>query len=111
MATHGTSHSHMEDDNPAAHVDNPATVFIVYLLLLAGAVLTIGVSMSGLGSKAIYVHMLLSTIHVCLVGYYWMHLRRADSLTWLIALSAFFFMMVLFALPLADFLTRENGGL
>ena len=110
MASHGHG-GQTPIDNPAAHVDDPVTVFIVYLLLLAGAVLTIATSMAGLGGKAIYVHMLISTIQVSLVGYYWMHLRRSDTLTWLIALSAFFFMLILFALPLADILTRENGGL
>jgi caa(3)-type oxidase subunit IV len=113
MASHSHSHGHAPTahDNPAEHVDNPATIFMVYLVLVAGSILTIACSMSGLGDKAIYAHMLISTVQVCFVGYYWMHLRRADSLTWLIALSAFFFMLILFALPLADILTRENGGL
>jgi caa(3)-type oxidase subunit IV len=107
---HG-NHSHAAPDNPAAHVDSPATVFVVFLLIAAGAVATIATSMAHVGDKAIFIHMVISTVQVCLVGYYWMHLKRSDSLTWLVALSGIFFMGILFALPLGDFLTRHMGGL
>jgi len=73
--------------------------------------LTIGVSFAGLGDKVIGVHMLISAVQVSLVAYYWMHLQRSDSLTWLVALSGLFIMIILFALPLGDYLTRQFGGL
>ena len=104
-------HKHQREDHPAAHVDAPATVFIIYVLLVAGALLTIGVSFAGLGDKAIWVHMLISAVQVSLVAYYWMHLQRSDALTWLVSLSALFIMIILFALPLSDYLTRQFGGL
>jgi caa(3)-type oxidase subunit IV len=104
-------HKHQRVDDPAAHTDAPATVFIIYLILVAGALLTIGVSFAGLGDKAIWIHMLISATQVSLVGYFWMHLQRSDSLTWLTALSALFIMIILFSLPLGDYLTRHLGGL
>ena len=55
--------------------------------------------------------MLISAVQVSLVAYYWMHLQRSDSLTWLVALSGIFIMIILFALPLGDYLTRHLGGL
>jgi caa(3)-type oxidase subunit IV len=45
------------------------------------------------------------------VAYYWMHLQRSDSVTWLVAFSGLFIMIILFALPLGDYLTRQFGGL
>jgi caa(3)-type oxidase subunit IV len=104
-------HKHQREDHPAAHIDAPATVFMVYVALVVGAILTIGVSFAGLGDKAIFIHMLISIVQVSIVGYFWMHLHRADSLTWLTALSALFIMIILFALPLSDYLTRHLGGL
>ena len=104
-------HKHSREDHPASHVDNPAMVFGIYLALVVGAILTVAVSFAGLGDKAIWVHMLISAVQVSLVGYYWMHLQRSDSLTWLTALSALFIMIILFALPLGDYLTRHLGGL
>ena len=104
-------HNRTREDNPAAHVDNPAMVFMVWLAILVGVIVTIGVSFAGLGDKAIYVHMLIAAVQVSLVAYYWMHLQRADALTWLTALSGIFIMMILFALPLGDYLTRYLGAL
>lgn len=104
-------HKHVKEDNPAAYTDNVGTVVMIYLILAIGAIATIGVSFAGLGDAAIYVHMLISTAQVCLVGYFWMHLSRSDSVTWLVALSGFFIMILLFALPMTDFLTRHRGGL
>jgi caa(3)-type oxidase subunit IV len=107
MANHGKP----QHDNPAAHVDSPAGLFVLFLVLLAGSTLTIAVSMMGLGEKQLLVHMAISTVQACIVGYYFMHLKRSDSLTWLTAFSAFFIMAILFALPLGDFLTRKWGAL
>ena len=44
-------HKHQREDHPAAEVDAPRTIFMVYLLLVAGAILTIGVSFAGLGDS------------------------------------------------------------
>ena len=104
-------HDRVKEDNPAAHTDNVPTIVTIYLILVIGAIATIALSFAGLGDAAIYVHMAISTAQVCLVGYFWMHLQRSDSETWLVALSAFFIMILLFALPLTDFLTRRYGGL
>jgi caa(3)-type oxidase subunit IV len=104
-------HTHTREDHPASHVDKPGVIFMVYLILVAGAIATIAVSFAGLGDKAIWIHMLISAVQVSLVAYYWMHLQRSDSLTWLVALSGIFIMIILFALPLSDFLTRHLGGL
>jgi caa(3)-type oxidase subunit IV len=110
MAYYADHHQKIED-HPAEHTDSPAMIVGVWALLVVGAILNIGISFAGLGDKAIYIHMVISTIQLCLVAYYWMHLQRSDSLTWLTALSAFFFMIILFALPLSDYLTRHLGGL
>ena len=104
-------HKQTREDNPATHVDSPGTIWIVWLAIFIGAILTIAVSFAHLGDKAIYVHMLISAVQVSLLAYYWMHLYRADQLTWLTALSGIFIMMILFALPLGDYLTRYLGAL
>jgi caa(3)-type oxidase subunit IV len=104
-------HKHVKEDHPAAHTDTVATVVTIYLILVVGAIANIGVSFAGVGDAAIYIHMAISTFQVCLVGYFWMHLQRSDSLTWLVAFSGLFIMILLFALPLSDFVTRHRGGL
>lgn len=109
MASHGNFESDVHDD-PTAHADRPAAVVGVFVVLLIGAVATIGISFAHV-EGAIFLHMLISAVQVCIVFYYWMHLKRADALTWLTAGSALFIMLILFALPLGDYLTRQFGGL
>jgi|SoiMethySBSTD1v2_1073268.scaffolds.fasta_scaffold795560_2 caa(3)-type oxidase subunit IV len=109
--TYYADHEQKVIDHPAEHTDGPVMILAVWAILVVGAILNIGISFAGLGDKAIYVHMMISLVQLCLVAYYWMHLQRSDSLTWLTALSAFFFMVILFALPLSDYLTRHRGGL
>jgi caa(3)-type oxidase subunit IV len=109
--TYYADHHQKVEDHPAEHVDHPPTFVLIYFLLVIGAILTIGVSFAGLGDKAIYIHMFISAVQLALVAYFWMHLQRSDSLTWLTALSGLFFMIILFALPLSDYLTRHRGGL
>jgi len=104
-------HKHVKEDNPAEHTDNPMQVFLIYIVLVVGAIATIGLSFAHLGGAAIYLHMLISAIQLCFVAYFWMHLQRSDSLTWLTAGSAIFIMLILFAWPLSDYLTRHLGGL
>jgi caa(3)-type oxidase subunit IV len=110
MAYH-FDHNRTREDNPAAHVDKPATIVLVYFAILIGVFATIGVSFAGLGDKAIFIHMAIAAVQVAILAYYWMHLQRSDSLTWLTALSGLFIMLILFALPLGDYLTRHLGGL
>ncbi|WP_020471303.1 cytochrome C oxidase subunit IV family protein [Zavarzinella formosa] len=100
-----------EVDNPGKDVDTPGQIFMVFFVVLIGLFATIAASMSGLGDKAIYVHMLISIVQVSFIGFFWMHMKKADQMTWLSAGSALFVMLILFVLPLADFLTRHRGGL
>jgi caa(3)-type oxidase subunit IV len=104
-------HKQTREDNPAAEVDNPATIVLVWLAILIGVFVTIGVSFMHLGDAAIFIHMAIAAAQVSLLAYYWMHLQRSDSLTWLTALSGIFIMLILFALPLGDYLTRHLGAL
>lgn len=104
-------HKRTKVDDPAASVDTTPMLVGVYFVILLGLIATIAVSFMHMGDNAIFLHMAISTVQVCLVGYFWMHLAKSDSLTWLTALSGLFFMMILFALPLADYLTRHRGGL
>lgn len=104
------AHSHTVVDSVKDY-DSPGQIFMVFFVVLIGLFATIGASMAGLGDKAIYVHMLISTIQVSFIGYFWMHMKKADQMTWLSFGSALFIMLILFVLPIADFITRHRGGL
>ena len=107
-----TAHDHKIDDPPTLHdVDDPMKVFVVYLVVLGLALANIGLSVAGLGSIALPVQLGIGSVQAVLVAWYWMHLRRKDTVVTLTALSSLFFIFIFFALVLSDVLTRQYGGL
>ena len=107
-----TAHDHKIDDPTTLHdVDDPMKVFVVYLVVLGLALANIGLSVAGLGSIALPVQLGIGSVQAVLVAWYWMHLRRKDTVVTLTALSSLFFIFIFFALGLSDVLTRQYGGL
>jgi len=88
-------HSTAADDPPTLHdVDKPASLFIVYLLVVGLAAANVGLSLAGLGKIALPVQLGIGAVQAVLVAYYFMHMRRGDTVVTLTALSALFFMAV-----------------
>ena len=107
-----TSHDHKIDDPPTLHdIDNPATVFVVYLVVLGLALANIGLSVTGLGSIALPVQLGIGSVQAVIVAWYWMHLRRKDTTVTLTAISSLFFVFIFYVLVMADVFTRQYGGL
>ena len=106
------AHDHKIDDPPTLHdVDNPFKVFVVYLVVLGLAIANIGLSMTGLGPIALPVQLGIGAVQAVLVAWYWMHLRRKDTIITLTAVTSLFFVFIFFVLVLSDVLTRTGGGL
>lgn len=95
------------DDPPTMHdVDSPGVItgVFVVVLLLSGA--NIGLSMAGLGGLALPVQLAIASVQAVLVAYYWMHLRRGDKTVTVSALTALFFLAILFILTMPDYVAR-----
>ncbi|HJZ55455.1 MAG TPA: cytochrome C oxidase subunit IV family protein [Gemmataceae bacterium] len=96
------------DDPPTMHdVDDPMTIVVVYFVVLGLAGVNIGLSVLGLGRLALPVQLGIGIVQAGVVAYYWMHLRRRDTVVILTALSALFFLFIMFVLTLSDYLTRQ----
>ena len=84
------------------------TFYFVVFALIAGLIfLAVGVSFAKLGPSAVYANLLIASAQACLLGYFFMHLKGAESLTWLIVGAGLFWTAILFALLLTDYLTRN----
>jgi cytochrome c oxidase subunit 4 len=107
------SHHHGKtDDPPTMHdVDKVGTVVVAYLVVLGLAAANIGLSVSGLGKLALPVQLGIATVQALVVAWYWMHLRRGDTVVTLSAVTALFFVFIFYVLVLSDVLTRWGGGL
>lgn len=92
-------------------VDSPASLFVVFLVVIGLAAANIGLSISGLGKLALPVQLGIASVQACVVAYYWMHMRRKDTVVTLTALSSLFFMFIMFVLTLSDYLTRHLASM
>jgi cytochrome c oxidase subunit 4 len=75
--------------------------------LLVLTITTAGVAFINLGPFNPVVALLIATIKASLVILFFMHVKGAsEKLTATVVLSGFFFLLILIALSLADYLTR-----
>lgn len=91
------------------------TCFIVYGLLLVLLVLTViaaGIDFTqyGFASLNIILAMIIAVAKAVLVVLFFMHVRLSSRLTWIFASAAFFFLGLLFAFTIADYMTRPVDG-
>jgi cytochrome c oxidase subunit 4 len=86
----------------------PKTNYLMIFLAIAGLIfLAVGVSFMNLGYNAIYANLLIAATQTCLLAYFFMHLKGADQLTWLVAGAGIFWLIILFLFLLTDYLTRH----
>jgi len=77
----------------------------ISLLVLTG--ITVGAAFINLGPFNPVVALLIATIKATLVVLFFMHVKGAsEKLTAAVVISGFFFLAILLALALADYLTR-----
>lgn len=88
-------------------VDSPATLFIVYAVVIGLTFLTVGLSEVGLGKAGLPVQLTIASIQAAFVAYFFMHLKQSDRVVVLTALSSLFWMAILFVLFMTDYMTRK----
>ena len=97
-----TEHSHAEP--------SPSSYYVIYLLIVGLIVAAVAASCADLGPAAIYANLLIAAAQASLLAYFFMHLKGADNLTWLIAGAGLFWLVILFIFLLTDYVTRYKGA-
>jgi cytochrome c oxidase subunit 4 len=87
-------------------IDNPGTLFLVYIAIIVLVAATVGLSSLGLGRYGLVVQLGIATIQAGLVAYHFMHLRHGDKVVIMTALASIFWMGILFVLFMSDYMTR-----
>jgi cytochrome c oxidase subunit 4 len=104
--------NHNADHAPTMHdIDKPATLVVVFLVVIGLSAANVGLSLVGLGKLALPVQLGIGCVQACVVAYYWMHLRRKDTVVTLTAISSLFFMFIMFVLMLSDYFTRHYASM
>jgi cytochrome c oxidase subunit 4 len=84
----------------AHHVPPLKLYFVVFGILMVGTALTVAVAFFDLGPLN---NVVMLTIAVVL---YFMHVRWGSRLTWVVAGSGFFWLLILFSFTLMDYMSR-----
>jgi len=99
---------HNEDTGAGPEPSN-ASYFLIYGMILAliGAQVVVSMNSASVGGMAIYLNLLIAGAQASLLAYFFMHLKGADHLTWIIAGAGLFWIAILFILLLTDYVTRH----
>ena len=78
-------------------------VFVALLVLLAA---TVAISETNLGPWNFVAAVSIASIKALLIVLYFMHVRYSNPLTWLAAGAGFFWLGIMLALTLSDYISR-----
>ena len=114
MANHTDEHvNHSDSQEHEAHIGIPGYVG-VFAILVFGTIITYVVALQDLdgllfpGANTL-VALLIAFTKMSFVVLYFMHVRWQSRLIWLTALAGFFWLAIMFAFTMQDYLTRGLG--
>ena len=88
------------------HVAPVSLYLVIFGVLIVGTILTVIVAKFDLGPFNNIVMLTIACAKALLVVLYFMHVRWSSRLTWVIAASGFFWLIIMFTLTMQDYMTR-----
>lgn len=94
------------------HIVSKKVYFLIFGALMVGTGLTVLAAFKDLdhifpGANTV-VALTIAVIKATLVVLYFMHVRYSSRLVWVIVVSGFFWLGIMFALTMSDYLSREH---
>lgn len=90
----------------SGHVAPKSMYVMVFLALIVGTGLTVAAAEVDLGALNNVVMLAIACTKAALVVLFFMHVRWSTRLTWVVAASGFFWLLIMFGLTMQDYLTR-----
>jgi cytochrome c oxidase subunit IV len=90
----------------AGHVAPKSLYYTIFLALLVGTGITVAVAFVDLGPLNNVVMLSIACAKALLVVLFFMHVRWSTRLTWVVAASGFVWLLIMFSLTMADYLSR-----
>jgi cytochrome c oxidase subunit 4 len=88
------------------HVAPISLYLLIFGALMVGTILTVVVAKFDLGPLNNIVMLAVASAKALLVVLYFMHVRWSSRLTWVVASSGFFWLLIMFSLTMADYVSR-----
>ena len=90
----------------AHHVASVRLYMAIFGALIVGTILTVVVAKFDFGVMNNIVMLTIAIAKALLVVLYFMHVRWSSRLTWVVAASGFFWLLILFVFTMADYMSR-----
>ena len=90
----------------SGHVAPKSMYYAVFAALIVGTALTVAVAFVDLGAMNNVLMLGIAMTKALLVILFFMHVRWGTRLTWVVAASGFFWLLILFCLTMTDYLSR-----
>ena len=90
----------------SGHVAPKSMYVWIWLALVVGTVLTYLAALVDLGALNNVVMLAIACTKASLVVLFFMHVRWSTRLTWVVAASGFFWLLIMFGLTMQDYYTR-----
>src|SRR5881394_1041597 len=88
------------------HIVSPKLYYVIFIALVVLTVVTWSVAKLDLGKMNAVVALTIAVIKATLVVLYFMHVRYSSRLTWVFVCAGFFWLAIMVALTLSDYMTR-----
>ena len=90
----------------ATHAPSRKVYLLIFVTLVCLTLLTVDVAFYNLGILNIYIAMAIAVTKSTLVVMYFMHVRYSPKLTWIFVGAGIFWLLIMFVLTAADYITR-----
>ena len=90
----------------AGHVAPKSMYYMVFGALIVGTLLTVAAAKVDMGALNNIVMLFIACTKATLVILFFMHVRWASRLTWVVAGAGFFWLLILFGMGMSDYLSR-----
>jgi cytochrome c oxidase subunit 4 len=88
------------------HIVSPKVYYAIFIALTVLTVVTWSIAKIDLGRMNAVVALTIAVIKATLVVLYFMHVRYSSRLTWVFVGAGFFWLAIMVALTLSDYMTR-----
>ena len=90
----------------AGHVAPKSMYYMVFGALIVGTILTVAAAKFNMGPLNNIVMLAIACTKASLVILFFMHVRWSSRLTWVVAMSGFFWLLILFGIGMSDYMSR-----
>ncbi len=90
----------------SGHVAPKSLYYIVFIALIFGTGLTVAAAEIDLGALNNVVMIAIAGTKALLVILFFMHVRWGTRLTWVVAGSGFFWLLIFFGITMTDYMSR-----